>query len=196
MQAGFSGGVPQGTATATPIPLTLGEAISRGLKANLGLLTSEQAGIEARAQRRQALSELLPTVTGTISENVAQSNLDTFGFNFPSVPNSPFHVPKIIGPFSYSEAQANASFTASMSSWRNLRSASQRQRAAQLSLKDARDLVVQAVGNAYLAIIASTARIQSTEAQVNTAQVLFGGPPIRRKPERRPASMFCVLRSS
>ena len=181
MQAGFSGSVPQGTATSTPIPLTLGEAISRGLKANLGLLTSEQAGIEARAQRRQALSELLPTVTGTISENVAQSNLDTFGFNFPSVPNSPFHIPKIIGPFSYSEAQANASFTASMSSWRNLRSASQRQRAAQLSLKDARDLVVQAVGNAYLAIIASTARIQSTEAQVNTAQVLFGRASDQKK---------------
>jgi len=181
VQPGFAGSVAQGTATATPIPLTLGEAISRGLKANLGVLTSEQSGIEARAQRRQALSQLLPTVTGTVSENVLQSNLDTFGFNFPNVPNSPFHVPKIIGPFAYSEAQANVSVTGSVSSWRNLRSANQRQQAAQLSVKDARDLVVQAVGNAYLSIIASAARIQSTEAQVNTAQVLFGRASDQKK---------------
>src|SRR5690348_10068927 len=61
VQPAFGGSVAQGTATATPIPLTLGDAIARGLKTNLGLLTSEQSGIEARAQRRQALSQLLPT---------------------------------------------------------------------------------------------------------------------------------------
>lgn len=192
-QPAFQGSVPLGNASTTPIALTLGEAISRGLKANLGLLTSEQAGIEARAQRAQALSAILPTVTGTISENLAQSNLDTFGFNFPSVPNSPFHIPKIIGPFGYSEAQANANFTASLSSWRNLRSSSERQKAAHLSVEDARDLVVQAVGNAYLAIIASAARIQSTEAQVKTAQVLFERASDQKKAGTAPG--IDVLRS-
>ncbi len=174
LQAGFQGSVPQGTASVAPIPLTLNDAVARGLRANLGLLTSEQSSIQARAQRTQALAAMLPTVTGSISENVAQSNLDTFGFNFPSGPNSPFHVPKIIGPFSYSQAQASANVPiVNISSWRNLRSSNERQKAAQLSLKDARDLVVQAVGNAYLSIIATAARVESTESQVKTAQVLF-----------------------
>jgi outer membrane protein TolC len=56
---------------------------------------------------------------------------------------------------------------------RNRRSAIQNESAAQLSAKDARDLVVQAVGAAYLQIIADHARIEATQAQVSTAEALF-----------------------
>ncbi len=52
----YRGSVPQGQASATAIPLSLGEAIRRGLKANLGLLTSAEASRESRAQRLRALS--------------------------------------------------------------------------------------------------------------------------------------------
>ncbi len=42
-QGQFSGSVPQGTATPTPVGLTLRDALDRGLKTNLGLL-SERFG--------------------------------------------------------------------------------------------------------------------------------------------------------
>ena len=60
-------------------PLSLGDAIDRGLKANLGLLTSQQSSVEVRAQRYRALSGLLPTVTGQVGETVQQLNLQAVG---------------------------------------------------------------------------------------------------------------------
>src|SRR5689334_12156830 len=76
----FQGSVPQGTASPEPIPLTLGDAIDRGLKANLGLLTTEQSSREVRAERLRALSGLLPQVTGQLSMTEQQLNLQAFGF--------------------------------------------------------------------------------------------------------------------
>src|SRR4051812_24578437 len=64
--ASFTGSVPQGQASGTAIALGLNDAVERGLKANLGLLTSEEASREARAQRIRALSTLLPRVNGQI----------------------------------------------------------------------------------------------------------------------------------
>jgi outer membrane protein TolC len=169
----YQGSVPQGTATTGTIQLSLDDAIERGLRANLGLLTTQQASAASRAQRLQALSTLLPTVTGTLSENVLQENLKTFGFNFPSTPGGP-NIPTIVGPFGYSAVLANAKVPiVNISSWKNYRAAKERVTASELSIKDARDLVVQAVGNAYLSIIASAARVQATKVQVNTAQVLY-----------------------
>ena len=100
----FQQSVPQGTASSTPIALTLNDAIVRGLHANLGLLTSVQSNATSRAQRLQALSGLLPTVTGTVQETAQQTNLAALGFKkFPA-----FNIPLIVGPFSYSTAEAQA----------------------------------------------------------------------------------------
>jgi hypothetical protein len=71
----YQGSVPQGTALETPIPLTLNDAIYRGLKANLGLLTNEQSSLEVRAERLRALSGLLPKVTGQLNMTEQQINL-------------------------------------------------------------------------------------------------------------------------
>ena len=46
-------------------------------------------------------------------------------------------------------------------------------KSAEYTFKDARDLVILAVGNAYLQAIADQARIEPANAQVNTAQALF-----------------------
>jgi outer membrane protein TolC len=51
--------------------------------------------------------------------------------------------------------------------------ASQNIKAAQYTAKDARDLVVLAVGYNYLQAIADESRIQTVAAQVNTAQALY-----------------------
>ena len=56
---------------------------------------------------------------------------------------------------------------------KNLRSADENRRAAQLSLLDARDLVVQATASAYLQIIADASRMEAIRSQVETAQALY-----------------------
>src|SRR5580698_5397001 len=151
-QSQFQGSVPTGTASSTPLALTLRDAIERGLKTNLGLLVSASASEIARGQRLHALSALLPQVSGQVSETVEQLNLKTIGFDF-SIPGAA--IPSIVGPFQYTDLRASASITVfDYNKWKNYRSYQENQRAAQLSNQDARDVVVEAVANAYLQVTA------------------------------------------
>lgn len=165
--AQFNGSTPVGEATPAPLSLSLDDAIARGLKTNLGLLTRENSSTSARVDRMQLLAALLPTVNGNASMSEQQVSLSTFGFHFPGVPT-------IIGPFHYQDVGAKADIPVydgrTLNAWRSGKEA---QRAADLSVKDARDLVVQAVAAAYLQIIATAARVDATRAQVETAQALY-----------------------
>jgi outer membrane protein TolC len=170
----FQGSVPQGTATATPIPLTLNEAIDRGLKANLGLLTNEQSSVEVRAERFRALSALLPNVTGQLSMTEQQINLQALGFLVKLPPGVGFSIPAIIGPYSYQAALANADVPLfNFQSISNFRAARENVKASLLTVKNARDLVVQAVSNAYLQIIADAARVTATQAEIDADQAVY-----------------------
>jgi len=155
--------------------LKLDDAIQRGLQANLGLLVRDTTSQTVRAERVRALSALLPQVTGTLGETEEQLNLKTVGFNFKFPPIPGFTgIPSIAGPFSYTAAQANVS--ARVFDWnarKNLSSAKANEEAARLSVQDARDLVVQAVTDGYLQIIADGSRVASIQAQVNTAQAIY-----------------------
>src|SRR5580704_15402084 len=170
-QIQFQGSVPSGAATGTPIALTLRGAIDRGLKTNLGLLVSDSASEIARGQRLQSLSALLPSVNGQVSQTEEQLNLKTIGFDF-TIPGA--HIPSIVGPFHYTDVRAYASWNAfDYSAIKNHRSAQESERAARLSVQDARDLVVQAVAAGYLLIIADSSRTDAIRAQVETARVLY-----------------------
>ena len=171
-QPQFQGSVPTGTASATPVVLTLRDAIDRGLKTNLGLLLSGQVSEAARGQRLRSLSALLPQVTGEASENVQQIDLKSHGISF-RLPGG-FSTPTVVGPFHYTDARAFASFSVFDYGLRkSYHAAKEEERAAQLSLKDAHDLVVQAVANAYLLVIAGSSRSQALRAQVDTDQVVY-----------------------
>jgi len=161
--------VPQGEASATPISLTIGDAINRGLKANLGLLTSEQSSREIRAERMRALSTLLPKITGQLNAIEQQINLQAFGFLF-SVPGIPF----IVGPYGYQSVQANAALTIfDYTAFSNYKGTREDTKASLLSIKNARDLVVQAVGNSYLQIMADAARITAARAEIEADQAVY-----------------------
>ena len=167
----YQGSVPQGTATANAIPLSLGEAINRALKANLGLLTNEQSSREVRAQRLRALSGLLPQVTGQISGVEQQINLQALGFlfSFPGVA-----IPHIVGPYNYESALVNVSAPVfDFRALSNFRASREDTKASALSIKNARDLVVQAVGNAYLQIIADSARVSATRAEIDADNAVY-----------------------
>jgi outer membrane protein TolC len=169
----FQGSVPTGTVSPTPLALKLDDAIQRGLRTNLGLLERETATQTARAERIRALSALLPQVTGNLGQSVQQLNLQTLGLDLSSL-GAFAGISPIVGPFTYITAQANVS--APIFDWnarKNLSSARANEQASRFSHRDARDLVVQAVTNAYLQIIADASRVESIQAQVNTAEALY-----------------------
>ncbi len=170
-QVQFQGSVPAGVASPAPLSLTLRDAIDRGLRTNLGLLLSGQASETARGERLRSLSALLPQVTGAVSENVEQIDLKTRGINF-HLPG--FSTPTIVGPFHYTDARAYASFSVfDYSLHKSHHAAQEGERAARLSFKDARDLVVQSVANAYLLVIAGSSRAEALRAQVKTDQAIY-----------------------
>jgi len=153
------------------LALTLHEAIDRGLKANLGLLVSDSANEAARGQRLQALSALLPQIHAQASETEEQLNLKTLGFSL-TIPG--VNISSIAGPFHYTDVRAYASWSAfDYSALKNFRSAQESKRAAQLSVMDARDLVVEATASAYLQIVADASRVEAIRSQVATSQALY-----------------------
>ena len=166
----FAGSVPAKPVPGV-LPLSLRDAIDRGLKQNLGALLSNADIRSARGQRWEQLSALLPHLTATPYAAVSQINLKELGIslNIPGV-----NLPSALGPFSYFDARVN--LTQSIFDWKSINAthaASQNLKSAEYTYKDARDLVVLAVGFTYLQAIADEARIQTAEAQVQTAQALY-----------------------
>lgn len=167
----FSGSVAAGAASPTPLELTLNNAIERGLKNNLGFLVSASTSEAARGQRIATLSALLPKFTAGVTQDEQQINLKTIGFDL-HIPG--VNIPTIVGPFHYTDVRAYASWTAyDYTARKNLHAADLERQAAQLSVNDARDLVVEATANAYLEIIAAASRVQAIRSQVETAQALY-----------------------
>src|SRR5215470_17277885 len=127
------GSVPSGTASKDVLHLTLRDAVDMAVRYNLGEIESGENARIARGQRLRALSALLPQVTAGATENVEQFSIATFGIKLPGIP-------PVVGPFSYSTAQANASLTLlSFESIRRFRAARSAEEAAQLTYNDTLD---------------------------------------------------------
>lgn len=169
-QSPFQGSAPEGTASPETLQIDFKDAIERGLRTNLGLLLAGDRAQAANGEHWQALAELLPNISARALEDVQTQSLTALGFRGNIFP---FPVPRVIGPFNYFDLRAN--WQQSVFNFRNLereRAASQNLKAAQLSFKDAREIVVLAVGNAYLQAIAAGARVETGEAQVKAAEAL------------------------
>jgi outer membrane protein TolC len=152
------------------MPLSLQDAIDRGLKHNLGLLLSDADVRSARGQRWQELSALLPQATATPYVAASKINLAELGLT--SIGG--VTIPPSDGPFSYFDARA--AVTQTLFDWKSInatRAANQTVRSAEYKFKDAHDIVVQAVGYVYFQAIEDEARIETDEAQVKTAQALY-----------------------
>ena len=93
----LQGGIPGSKPPNGPIALTLAEAIQLGLKTNLGVITAGNSSATASAQRIQALSALLPNVSLSASDTVAQTNLAAYGFKFTLPPGLNFSIPTVVG---------------------------------------------------------------------------------------------------
>ena len=177
----LQGSVPGPNPVPGPITLTLSDAVARGLKTNLGIIAADASSSSARAQRIQALSALLPNISANTSESIMQVNLAAYGFSFNVPANLGFSIPSVVGPFSYWQAQG----AVTQSIWdpvarNNWKSTKRAERAAVLSAKDARELVVVAIAGAYLEAVATGARIESQRAQVANAQAIYDQAQVRK----------------
>jgi outer membrane protein TolC len=165
------GSVAEAHATPGILSLTFSDAIERALRQNLAGLLSQYSTIEARGEKWQKLSDLLPNINADVEETRQKVSLQALGLtSFPGTGT----FPHVIGPFSYFDMRASA--TQRVFDWKSIqkyRSSVVGESIAQHNLKDARDLVVLATGNAYLQAIAGAARVETAQAQVETAQALY-----------------------
>ncbi len=151
--------------------LGLQEAIKRGLAYNLGQTGATQAVRQAQGQSKVALSSLLPNLNGTATEDVQTTDLKALGFRF-SFPG--FAIPNVIGPFNYMDLRAHLSQTVlDLTAINNYRAAGDIAKANRYLAQDARELIVLAVGGAYLQTIAARARMASEDAQLQSANAVF-----------------------
>jgi outer membrane protein TolC len=164
----YLGGVPGGKLSATPVALSLEGAVALGLKQNLGEVLATDAVTDARGQRWQALSELLPNVVTDTGFGVHQVNVKAaFGLTIP-------REPPIIGPFGYFDSRAY--LTQAVFDWASIeqtRSSKAQLKSAEFSSKDARELVVLVIVSNYLLVIADQSEVDSATSQRDTAKALF-----------------------
>ncbi|HET9088617.1 MAG TPA: TolC family protein [Acidobacteriaceae bacterium] len=164
-QNSYQGSVVQQKATHAIMPLSLDEAIRLGLRNNLGSILQSTDVQSAAGQKLQNLQALLPTVTGTAQDSVAQVNLQAEGLRIPGFP-------AVIGPYGYTDFRARLNQSVlDVSSIQSYLAAKHNFAASKFTAKDAGDLVVLTVGNAYLLCVADAARLTSLQAQVKTSQI-------------------------
>jgi outer membrane protein TolC len=166
----YLGSVPQ-QSTGTLLRLSLAGAIERGLRYNLGLVESEHASADVHGDRLRALATLLPQLTGNARQNYDNLSFKEIGIKLP--PGTPFQLPATSGAFGYQDARVSVSQQVYNASLRDrYRASKSLEQASIFTQKDSRDVVVFAVGAAYMQVIASAARVATAQAQLDSAKEL------------------------
>ena len=161
----FRGSVIAGKNNGLVLPLSLDDAIARGMRQNLGLILETSTIKSANGQRLEQLQQLLPTITAAATITVEQVNLAAFGLKFPGL--NP-----IIGPFQVVDFRAYLTQSVvNIAALQNYVAAKHNFQSARLSAEDAHDLVVLTVGNAYLICVADQARIEAVNAELATSKI-------------------------
>ena len=165
----YMASVPEGKATGQVLQLSFQDAMDRALRNNLGLLIQSDNTLYARGEKWKELSNLLPNVSASASQSVEQLDLAALGFRI-SAPG----FPSVIGPVGIFQSSVNLQQSAfDLHAYNKMRSARAEEEVAKLSYKDARELVVLAALNAYLQAISYLASVDTSQADVDTAQALY-----------------------
>jgi outer membrane protein TolC len=153
--------------TSDTLKLSVLDVIKRALEHNLGALLATEDATDAAGSRKVALSDLMPHVSGRVSQERRKTNLEAFGFPLQDT------FPKVVGPFNVFDARVFLSQTVlDMSALNDFRAAEHSLTAAKHSARSARDLVVLVAANLYLQTLATEARAVTARAQLDTATSL------------------------
>src|SRR6202140_4188046 len=172
--------------TGTRVQLSLKGALDRGLRYNLGLIESNQASADVRAERLRALSALLPHLAAQGSQGYENLSFKEIGLKLPPIPGLPA-LPSTSGGFGYQDARVSLTQSLYNAELRNQYQARKSdEKASKLNVQDSRDVVVFAVGTAYLQVIASAARVETAKAELGSAEELDRQTANRVKSEVSP----------
>ena len=163
----LGGSVPTGIATPGALPLSLTDAIDRGLKYNLALVLAEQSVRSASGVRQEAMGDVLPHLTGRFGAVRQKISLEAFGFTgFPGIDST------VIGPFNVFDSRLFVSEDFDIKGLEKVRAEGRRVEAARWTYQDTRELVVLVTGNLYLRALAEESRIVAARAELETARAL------------------------
>jgi outer membrane protein TolC len=167
----YLGSTTDGKVIDGELKISLDDAISRGLKFNLGLIDSQQADAGIHAQRERALAALLPQISARAQQTYTQLSFKELNIKLP--PSLGFQLPPTSGGFGYSDARIVAqSAILNIELLDKYKAQKSLEAASILSTKDARDVVVFAVGAAYFQMVASQARLATAQSALVSAREL------------------------
>ena len=177
----FWGSVTVEPVTAEPLKLSLDDAVSRGLKNNLGLREAEDGEKILQGEKNEAVQEFFPTITLNGDTGYYMHNLAALGF-------SPKVISKFGSLFPGGKTPAGMSLIARddltegqirysqilfsgpvIAAWKGARAA---ERSAYYAKMSARGEVVQQVATEYLRTVADASHVDNAKALVAEAQVL------------------------
>jgi outer membrane protein TolC len=139
------------------------------LRYNLGLVEANQATADVRAERLRALAALLPQLAANAHQGYEDLSFREIGLKLPPIPGLPA-LPSTSGGFGYQDARIRLGQSLYNAELRNqYRASKSDEQASRLSIQDSRDVVVFAVGTAYMQVIASAARVDTARAQLASA---------------------------
>lgn len=178
----FLGSVTAHPATDETLPLSLDDAVSRGLENNLGLKEAENDEKTLHGERDEALQQFLPTITLSGDTGFYQHNLATLGFS-PAVLSdfsSLFPGGKLPAGISFitrddlTEGKLHFSQTLFsgpvIAGWK---AAGAAEKSAYYAKMSARGDVIQQVATTYLRSVADQSEVDNAKALVAQAQVLY-----------------------
>ena len=171
----YQGSVSDSSVTSKAVVLSFSDAIQLGLRFNLGEVTTGNLQTQVRGQRLAALSQLLPNVTGVLSQSVSQVYLPAEGLSSSTFGGGGgLKIPDTTGQFHYYTLQGSLSEDAlDLTAIHNLRGAQAATAAAKLSSRDARELIVLGVGGTYIQTIAAAAIAEAQRKQVGLAEASY-----------------------
>jgi outer membrane protein TolC len=154
----YLGSVPTGPVIPGMLPLSLHSAVSRALRANLGLIDTEQDFAQARAARMRALSILLPQLSADATQSYKNSVQASIGLK------------AVVGPYNFESAHVYLSQRiVDVSAYREAVAARKGVEASAAEFIDSRNIVVLAATSSYLLVAASQVRLETAKAQFATA---------------------------
>ena len=176
------GSVTSGPAAATVLPLSLDDAIRRGLQSNLKTTLAQQDQQIASGERLEAINFLMPTVTWEAERSRIRVNLAAEGFNAKLIHNFP---PGLIPPADLNSipvvvtanvvsGQANLDQTLfDLRSFELYRAAKQEISAVDYTYQSDRGQVIQLVADSYLQALAAAANLADAQSLLSTnAEIL------------------------
>ncbi len=178
----FFGSVIARPVSDETLKLSLDDAITLGLKNNLGLKEAENSEKSLQGQKNEALQNFLPTITLTGDLGVHQQNLAAMGFGPDVIKEFLPLFPGGVIPPGFSEitrddlTEGKIQFGQMLfsgpviSAWKAVGAA---ERAAHFDKMSARDEVVQQVATAYLHAIAASSEVDNARAQQATGELLL-----------------------